>query len=305
MGKISTFFYSLKRTFTSPPYYADILKAPFSFSLKFFYFFFFVYALLFTLLVTIRVFLPLNDLISALPEKLVEVYPAELEVRIRNGEVSTNVPEPYRIPLEDVKNTLEQSSRRVLGTGTEAMDYFLVIDTQGKIDDFFQYQTYVLLTKNHLSYLNEDGHLETISLTNIDNLTINRKTVESVVGRVVPFLRFIVPGLAVITFFFVLISYPSTKLLYLLFFALVLLVIGKVIKFPLSYSKSYQLGLHLIIVSTAFFSAASLLGLNLRFPFLQTILLSVLGIIILGKIKAGPALPPKTAATKPTTATEA
>lgn len=285
MQKTATFLYSLKQTFTSLSYYADVLRAPFSFSLKFFYMFFFVYSLVFTTFITIKYFLPLNDLISFLPKKLVEVYPRELEITIKDGHVSTNVSEPYRIPLEDIENMLNELHKRVLGQSTETIEYLLVIDTKSKIEDFLKYQTYILLTKNHLSYINPNGNIETISLAKIDDFTINQGVVRNVVNLITPFLKFVVPMLVVATFFFFLIFYPLTKLFYLLFYALVLLVIGKIVRFPLPYKKSFQLGLHLIVVSTALFSIADFVGFSPHFPFLQTIFLSVLGIIVLGRIK--------------------
>jgi len=147
VGRIKAFFYCLKRTFTSPDYYADILKAPFSFSLKFFYGFFFLYALILTSFVTVRYLLPLGDLLKFLPDKLVEMYPSELEVTIKDGEVSTNVAEPYAIPLSRFEKILDELDKSVLGESVEKVENLVVIDTRGKIDDFSRYRTYVLLTK--------------------------------------------------------------------------------------------------------------------------------------------------------------
>lgn len=284
MQKITTFLYSLRRTFTSPNYYSDILKAPFSFSLKFFYLFFFIYSMIFTTYVTIKYFLPLKNLIRFLPNKLVELYPSELTITIKNGNVSTNVPEPYRFPLKNIENLFEEIDKQVLGQSTETIENLLVIDTKGKIENFSQYQTYALLTKNHLSYP-KDSNIETVSLAKIENFTINRAVAQNAVNLITPFLRFVVPVLVVSTFLFLLAFYPLTKLAYLLFFSLVLLVIGKIVHFPLANKKSFQLGLHLIVISTTLFSIISSIGFTLRFPFLQTIFLSVLGVVVLSRIK--------------------
>lgn len=285
MGKIKTFFYSLRRTFTSPAYYADILKAPFSFSLKYFYMFFFIYSLIFTSYITLKYFLPLDDIISFLPEKLAQVYPEELEIKIKKGGVSTNVTEPYRISLESIESILEESEEKILGKSTTTIEYLLVIDTKGKIDNFAKYQTYALLTKNHLSFINDEGNLETVSLEEIGDLTINQKLVQDIINLITPYLKFVLPLLVVGTFFLFFVFYPTPMLLYLLFMSLILLIIAKVVAFPLSYKKSYQMGLHLITISTTFFSITKLVGLTLRIQFLRTMLLGVIGLVILKKIK--------------------
>src|SRR3989338_10218443 len=103
MSKIAIFFYVLKRTFTSPAYYADILKAPFSFSLKFFLLYFFFFALVGTGILTLKLVEQVKQTLAVLPSKLEALYPDELEIRIQNGTVSTNVAEPFFVPLKEIQ----------------------------------------------------------------------------------------------------------------------------------------------------------------------------------------------------------
>ncbi|MCG2686228.1 DUF1189 domain-containing protein [Candidatus Parcubacteria bacterium] len=285
MGKISTFFYSLKRTFTSPAYYAEILKAPFSFSLKFFFGFFLVYSLVATAVVTVKYLRPLDDILGFLPDKLVLAYPAELEITVKNGQVSTNVIEPYAIPLSRVEDIFDALEESVLGESTPPIENLLVIDTRGQIEDFSKHRTYALLTKSHLSYLNDEGNIETVSLKEIDELLIDRTAVEQVLEVATPFLGFVVPLLVPLTFLAIFAFLPAGKLFYLLFYSVVLLVISKIVSFSLSYRKCFQLGLHFGVIWVTLSSLASLVGLKLDFPFLQTIFLAVLGVFILLKIK--------------------
>lgn len=298
MGKIKTFFYSLKNTFTSLDYYADILKAPFGFSLKFFYFFFFLFSLVATAWITVRSLLPLNNLIAFLPEKLVAVYPEELEITLENGKVSTNIQEPYCLPISSVEKIFENTEEGmgVLGIETEKIECLLVIDTAGSIEDFYQYKTYALLTEKHLSYINDKDKstFETVSFEGMEGLEgmkaikIDQALVEKWVGYITPYLKYILPVLVGGTFIFFLLSFPATRLFYNLFLALVLLIVGRIVSYPLSYGKSYQVGLHLVVISTVLFSIVSLLGLSLQIPFLQTIILGILGAIILSKLKSSP-----------------
>ena len=285
MGKINTFIHVLKKTFTSPLYYKEILKAPFSFSLKFFIFYFFLFSIISTLFISINFLSKTQSYIRNLPAMLIEAYPEELEVKVRNGEVSTNVKEPYKMSVKEVEKVFEENKDNVLGAKEEDLENILVIDTSGSMEDFEKYKTAVLITKKNIMYVNDQGRYETFPLSEVGDVTINRSMVETFVGSLAPFLNLVFPGLVLFVFIGAFIFIPLGKMTYLLFFALVLWIIAKLMKYVLSFGKAYQMGLHLVVITTTLFGLLSLIKVNITFPFLQTILLSVLSIVILSKIK--------------------
>jgi hypothetical protein len=287
MGKIKTFFNTFIKSCTSPRYYKDILDAPFGFSLKFFLFFCFLFAIVSTVYISAIAMKPAQMYLNKLPAILMKIYPQELVVTIKNGEVSTNVKEPYAISIQRVEQIFKDE-KDVLGANENDIQNIIVIDTNAGVEDFPKYKTAMLLTKGHISYINDNKNIESVDLSKVGNMTINRNMVETVMKKIIPFLSFIFPLLIVVVFLFNLFFLPVGLMTYLLFFAGVLWLIGKIIKYPLMYKKSYQMGLHLIVIPTTLFGILGLLHINVNFSFMRTILLSVISIVILNKIKKTP-----------------
>jgi len=285
MGKIKTFIHVLKNTFTKPSYYKEILKAPFSFSFKFFIFYFFLFAIISTTFVSINFLSKTQSYIRNLPAMLIEAYPEELELKIKNGEVSTNVKEPFKITVKEVEKVFEENKDNVLGAKEKDVENILVIDTSGTMEDFEKYNTAVFITKKNIMYISDKGKYEIFPLSEVGDVTINRSMVEMVVGNLAPLLNFVFPGLVLFVFIGTFVFIPIGKMTYLLFFALVLWIIAKLMKYVLSFGKAYQMGLHLIVITTTLFGLLSLFKVNITFPFFQTIILSILSIVILSKIR--------------------
>jgi len=279
MRKLQTFWYVLKNTFTSPSYYRDILKAPFNFSLKFFYFYFLFFSLFITCFIS-AAFIPLHSPLKKLPDTLTAAYPKELVITVRKGQASTNVNEPYAIPLSQFKSLFNEKD--IQTENKKDLKNLLVIDTKkGAIEDFNQYQTVALLTKNHISYIGRNSQIESQSLSELKDFSINKETVKNISSKVAVFIPFILPMLILLVFIGTLLFLPFAKLLYLVFGAFLIWITAKILSRPLSYKKSYQIGLHLIIVVSTFFGILSLFTINLQFPFAQSLLLIILTLIVL------------------------
>lgn len=250
MKKIYTFLYVLKKTFTSPSYYKDILATPIQFSLKFFFFFFFLSAIIATTFITVRFILPINKLIIRLPELAQTLYPPELEIIIHNGKASTNTQEPYYIPLEKVERSFEQWQQNALGAYTEKRNNVLVIDTYGSLDDFQKYNTYALLTKTSLTLMKNNGSFQTIPLTNIQNLVINQKKIFALLAHIRPYTDNALPLLIGVVLLFFLIFFPLSKLSILFIYAFIMKGVFHIFSCALTYKKSYQIGLHFMVISS-------------------------------------------------------
>ena len=279
MKKISTFFYIFKNTFSSLSYYKDVIKAPFSFSLKFFILYFFFYALVGTIVSYSRLSKGIDFLQSDLINKVQEIYPSNLEIKIKDGIVSANTPQPYILSLEKVNQSFSQP----INTKTPLVNLF-VIDTNGSVENFSKYKTAALLTRNYF-VLYRTNRLNVYSFEKIQDLTINKSFISSAVLSISPFLLLIKPIVLLIIFLSFFVFVPAYELLYLLFFAFVLFIISRLIKASLSYGKLYQIGLHLIVVSSTIFGFLYLINIRLSLPFLETILLCIFGLIILKSLK--------------------
>jgi hypothetical protein len=90
-------------------------------------------------------------------------------------------------------------------------------------------------------------------------------------------------------FFGSLFWFVTSQLIYLLFTALALYLVGKWIKYDLNYHKAYQVDMHLATIFTPMFLILGWANLQVSFPFLRLILYTVVGAFILNKIKSAKA----------------
>lgn len=106
-----------------------------------------------------------------------EVYPQELEIKIKNGYASSNVTEPYYLTIR--KETLENIfSLKENEQISKSKVRILAIDTKSKAEEFEKYQSQALLTETSLVYYQE-GNINIQSLRGIQNLTISKELIKS------------------------------------------------------------------------------------------------------------------------------
>ncbi|MGI5826199.1 MAG: DUF1189 family protein [Patescibacteria group bacterium] len=286
MNKFSTFFYCFKNTFINASYYRDILKAPFSFSFKFFLFFFLLYAIAGTTIFYFKGAPTINKFLDTFPQNLSQLYPEELIITIKDGQASTNVKEPYSISINQLGEIFPQYA--FIENPIDEYQNILVIDTKGSIENFTQYKTAALLTQKNFVIVDSNNKYQLYPLTEIKDFTLDRALVDKGVKLVTPYFRYVLPVITACVFLYFLILLPAIKLIYLLFLALVLLLVGKIMSLRISYGKNYQVGLHLIVIFTVLTGILSLAGVNIPpIPFFQTLILAVLGAIAFQSVKKG------------------
>lgn len=288
MNQLKTFAYIWKNSFSSVEYYKDVIKAPFSFSLKYFLFFSLLLSLAVTVFFVAKLFSPVNNFLTRFPQVLVKAYPEELQIKITKGVVTTNVQEPYFIPIDRLETTFQEFDRQVQGLKSDQIENLMVIDTAATAEDLARYQTYALLTKNNLIYYKDDGRIEVVSLDNINDFTVNQGFIQGTVNRILPFLRIL--GVMLIPFVLAgsLVFFSLFQLSYLLVVAFVLFLVAKLISVPVAFSKAYQIDLHVATIIIPFFLLLSLFKIELQFPFLKLIVFTLIGLYILNNLKKDP-----------------
>lgn len=261
MQKFRTFSYVFVKSLTSPSYYTDILKTKFSFSLKYLAFLFLILSIISTVnfgLSTWKYVQQAPEFITKSKDFLKDFYPKELTVNIKDGQVATNVTEPYFIDLPSVFT-----------------NHFITIDTKAGIDEFTKYKTMVLVTKTAILYQDDKGN-KFYPLTEVKGpVTINQALYLDYYYKALPYLNSL-PTLANVAFWAGMVLLPFimawaslvSKLIYLLLASVLVLLLAKIMKKQLSYGQIYRLCMHgltlSILVSTVF-----------SFPFLSTIILLV------------------------------
>ncbi len=97
MNKIKTFFNTLVKSCFQPTYFQDVIKANFSFSVKYFL----VFNLLIALIVGARSLTPIyNFNLPYAVKSALELYPQELAITVDQTGLTINQPTPYQVKLE-------------------------------------------------------------------------------------------------------------------------------------------------------------------------------------------------------------
>lgn len=291
MDKLKTFAKTFKSSATSLTYYKEVVRAPFSFSLKFFLFYFFIYSLLtagvFFYKLSKNVLPVVKNFATNLPTKVESAYPDNLTITIEHGIVSTNVKEPYYIKTEDLAK--EFLSDKYLPKDWEVKN-LLVIDTQGNAEDFPKYDTIFLLTEKSIAMVDNRQGVRLFPLDQTANAIINKDLVKDLAKQIVPFVDNFVSYMTPTVFFSIslaiLILAPLEKMIYLLNFAFIAWVISKIMRVKLGYWKCYQVGMHLVIIPTTILGILALAKIHLPIPMLYTLVMTVLAILVLNRLKA-------------------
>ncbi|OGV97197.1 hypothetical protein A2W24_04195 [Microgenomates group bacterium RBG_16_45_19] len=286
MAHLKTYFSTLFRSALSPASYRQVVSAPFTFSLKFFLVSLLFYALVAALNFSHQTLLPLKSLLPLLPAQLTELYPAELVITIKDGKATTNVTEPFYLSLERFTDFVNSLKQQIKGITTARPTYFLVIDTEATSDDFFNYQTFILLTQHYLVFYNQDGHAEIINLADIPNLTLDQATVSAALSKLTPYLTKVWPSLVVLTVIACLILIPTCYFTLAVSFSLFSLLLGKLFRLGLTYTQHLQITLHLLVPLLFISGLAQLLGLSLNWPDFLLILLVLTSLIVLLTLKS-------------------
>lgn len=277
-----TFISTFQKSAFKPDYYQDVIKAPFSFSLKYFLFLFFSFGLLTTITFSFYLLKEFNPNLNKLKTAIIKLYPSELEIKINNGQVSTNVNEPYFIPLKpeifpkEISQALKNQPRQNI----------LVIDTKAHPSDIKKYQTFSLLSKDSLSFQTGNKETRIKSLEEIKNLTLNQEIIKESLDKAVLFLKKIFPFLSISLLIFISLSIFLEKFIYLVFFSLLSWPIAKFFFHKnLGYNKVLQINLQAITLPLIISAIFQILGAGQSIPFFQTTILLIFNLIIFSSLK--------------------
>ncbi len=254
----------------SPAFYKALLLKPLSWSIKYFFSFTLVLAVISTAVAGWQAVPAVNSFLNNLAPTILKYYPENLEIVIKDGEASSNVPEPYviQLPPELI------SSWNKAANPNPVPENLLVINTETRLVDWKEFQNYkalALLSKDAIVFMDRNGGVRIQPLTAVPNTTINKKEIASMLDGVKPFAKFAAPILVLIIFIGVY-SVLSFKLIYLFAAALLIwLIATKFKKLDVGYKKAYQVGLH-AMTAALLFEMFLRIFLGVRVPFLFTII---------------------------------
>jgi len=244
MNLMKEFLHKVKSSVYDPVYYRELLGKPLSYSVRYFFTFIFYVALILTVVFSFASVPAAQSLFSWALQETTDAYPGELEIKLEKGVVGTNVSEPFFIKIpDDQKKNINQNSTN--------FENFLVIDTRTpfSLDEFKNYKTVVLLTRDTAVYYKNERTAEIQSLATFPNVTVNKESVNGWIDKIRPLGKFI-PAVVVLGTFVGLYFFNMLDLLYLFISALLIWFLFWYWSMPYGYKKAYQVGLHALTLPT-------------------------------------------------------
>lgn len=246
MKKLNTFWNSFQKSLLDFTYYKDIAKVSFWFSFKYLLFLLICLSLVKAVALgvgytSIRKNIP--SYIAIGKKELIALYPKELELRISNGKLYTNVSEPYTIEFPKLFGDMDGK-------------HLVVIDTKGVADDYPKYNTVILATRAALVFPEkQQGNRTTTQLYYFSELKRSVYMDYSGYSKIVQGLNPLIaklPKLIDITVVIGLILLPlvgglfwtSSTLFGLLFLTLFIWIIEKIAKTHYRYKTLFRMGMH-------------------------------------------------------------
>lgn len=238
------FFKTVKESIYSPKFYATVPKKTFGTAFKYFV----LLALLVAVFSAIRMepvfFKTVPQWIDNFTKNAAEIYPADLVIDIKDGKASINQPEPYFI---SVPASLRESM------GKAGIFNLLVIDTVTpfNVDQLDEYGALVWLMKDGIAVKSNqrNGEVRTYSLSQAKDFTITRQKFDKLMVKIQPYTKFAVNFSGPILFVFFIIAVFIAglfRMVYLLLFAVVTYIIGKLMKAKLTYGQSYKVSMYAV-----------------------------------------------------------
>jgi len=280
--KVKTFFQTFKKSAFKPDYYREVLKAPFSFSLKYFLAFFLAINLVTALFIISFLAYQILPQANHLEEKIAKAYPEELTIEIKDGQASTTGSEPYFLPL----NPDWFPSELAEGLKQQPIQNILVIDTQADPLEIKKYQTFFFLTKDSFVLTGDRGEIQVHSLENVGDFTLNQQVVKKAWQRIRPRLKWILPAAIIFLLLGFLLTTLGLKFFFVLITSLISWPLARITKLEkINYRQALQINLQAISLPTVISALFQFLGAPPKIPFFQGIILIIYNLIIFSSLR--------------------
>ena len=254
MKKLNTFWNSFQKSLLDVGYYKEIAKASYWFSFKYLLFLLICLSLIRSVQLgisysSIRKNIP--SYISTGMKELKNVYPKELELRISNGKLYTNVQEPYTIEFPKILGDVESK-------------HLIVIDTKGSADDYPKYNSIILATRQAVVFPDkQQGNNVTTKLYYFSDLKRSLYIDHAVYSKIIDTLNPIAAKLPKLIDIVVIVSvilfplvgglfWQSGVMFGLVFLTIGIWIINKIANTSYGYKALYRLGMHGITWSILF-----------------------------------------------------
>jgi len=279
------FLSTFQQSITSKRFYQGLESHSIKSSVGYYFTLVFIAALIFSVVISWNLLPTINSFAKNIGPTIIEFYPEDLEITIKDGVAHHNQEDPIFIPFAIPSAT----GFEIAESSTFPFRYALVIDTKNVYseENFNKYETMIYLSQDNLVVAGEDGQIGTVtSLIKFpEDITINRRSVLSFIGDIQPLIR----SLPAIVFFLIFIGgfffygFSFTRIIVAAIFIMLIYHLRGIKK---GFGKSYQIAIHtstlsFILIPGIFYLA----GINIHIPFLFTALTVITAVLLMPQPK--------------------
>lgn len=250
-SKPRVFAVTFWKSLTKPSYYKDIKEAKLSFSLKYLFTLFILTSFIIGLGISVRMLRLVTEspkFLESTKGFILETYPDELKLTLKEGKITTNVKEPYFIDLaEDKKVTITP------------FEHLIAIDTKADSEEIKNLNSLLLITDDDLVIWegSESASFRVFPLSDAlskipNGVGMDKTLFTSILETFTPYATKALPKIIIAISLLIFIFYPLIagslgflfRLIFLLPATLVLFIVVKLLKKDLTFAKTYQMSLH-------------------------------------------------------------
>jgi hypothetical protein len=236
MKKLKAFIYVYTKSLTNLPYYRDILKTGFGFSVKYYLFLALLASILTTTAISIKLVPQSFKIFGDLVNSARSAFPDDLVFSIKSGEWTINRTEPFIVPLPKL-GEWEQDS------GVKNPTNLVVFDHNGTIEDLDNLDTLILFNKVNVLY-REENKISVVPIKDLPDNIINKTEFDKFVSVFVSILKLFPVLMVLMIFVGVLVLNIVFRVFYFAWFSLFVWLASKIIGNSLGYNESVRISIH-------------------------------------------------------------
>ncbi|TSC59087.1 MAG: Uncharacterized protein Greene041619_109 [Candidatus Peregrinibacteria bacterium Greene0416_19] len=291
MQTIQRFFERVWLSMTRPSSYKELLGKPFASGAWYLYWFLFLTSLISIVPASLALFAAApaaGGFVDELKADVRALFPSELTVTVEDGEVRTNVQEPYYIDMpERWKNAMEKHRNANEDKDkSEEFQHLVAIDTAASAEDYPRYQSLALVTARSIIFRDKNGGYRVQPIGKEVTMMINRQRYQEMTGKVLPYLEY-ATGFIVAGGIFLLLLAPFAAagfrlagyLIYLLVTSVLLFWLGLIMKKKILYADLYKLSFYGLSLPIVYGLVARLVGFPSPYIFTLLFLVWMGGVI--------------------------
>lgn len=286
MRKLKTFFRTVILSSISPAYYNDVVRAPRSFSLKYVVFFHTIGAVVAVIIMGVGISKAIN--LPKIRQEILNAYPSDLRVELKDGKLLTNKALPYAVPvLKEIPKGKTDD--------TAAFDHIIVFekDTNIKgIQDVRNWNAAIVVTETNFYVYEKDRSIRAYEIPKTADFSLTRDSVTSGVDAIMnhPIVakKWYVPIFSAVLLPFVFSGELIGSLVMLLFYTIPGWIVGKLLfaKKMLSFGTVFRIGIHSITPVILVISAVKMTGAVLPYSLLSFVYYIVWTYMVFRALKA-------------------